>query len=78
MPQHKYGIYSKQWPIDRNKIISEARKKFRLSELNALREIDENQYLRHVSKMLSKVRAVDDTKDRKTKKVVEIFPKHKY
>lgn len=31
IPRHKYGIYSKQWPLEREKIISETRKKFQLN-----------------------------------------------
>ncbi|CAH1163818.1 unnamed protein product [Phaedon cochleariae] len=40
IPKHKYGIYSKQWPIEREKIILEARKRiqstFTKSQLDKL------------------------------------------
>ncbi|XP_044264407.1 dual specificity protein phosphatase CDC14B-like isoform X2 [Tribolium madens] len=81
MPQHKYGIYSKQWPVDRSRIINEARRKLRLNDLNchyrALRQMDEKQYLRHVSKLLASVRSYEADKLRdKVGKVLTGFPKY--
>ena len=82
MPQHKYGIYSKQWPIDRNRIINEARKKLRLNDFDfharALRQMDEKQYLKHVSKLLASVRTFEaDNLKEKVGKVLSTIPKHK-
>lgn len=82
MPQHKYGIYSKQWPIDRSRIINDARKKLRMSDLGihcrALRQMDDKQYLRHVTKLLASVRTFDDDKIRdKVGKVLTAMPRYK-
>ncbi|CAH1991276.1 unnamed protein product [Acanthoscelides obtectus] len=31
LPRHRYGIYSKQWPLDRERILVEARKKIQIN-----------------------------------------------
>lgn len=76
MPQHRYGIYSKQWPIDRSRIIYDARKKLKTDsisdQLRVLKELDEKQYIRHVSKILDTVGSYDKIVSDKLGKVMSM------
>lgn len=81
IPQHKYGIYSKQWQKDRNRILNEAQmqnKTYSFARQNPIFcYLDQKQCLQNVTKFLTSFRTSDNSHSLNTRNLFTSCRKHK-
>lgn len=62
IPKHRYGVYSKEWPLEREKIISETRTKLQTAFTKSQWEMMRNR--RHCGSMDSLLKPVKEKSDK--------------